>query len=214
MLRMIYISLICASSFFASVSQAQESQPETQAVDIYSQDQLIELIRSGKYLQQVKADDCQLVQDIEARSEVLQQPLYQFLWAEMLNYGTCVKANAPRGIALLKTAAEQGSAEAMVRVAEYYNQGKFVTKDPERAVKYALPAAANGDLPARIMLVRLFGQGYGSARDYEYGYHWLYNAVISDEKTKKTAMTLLKRLEAKMPASIVARAQKAHLRTH
>jgi hypothetical protein len=56
----------------------------TEAVDIYSDQQLISLIRSNQYLQRVKADDCQLVQDIEARAEVLQQPMYQFLWAEML----------------------------------------------------------------------------------------------------------------------------------
>ena len=43
----------------------------TEAVDIYSDQQLISLIRSNQYLQRVKADDCQLVQDIEARAEVL-----------------------------------------------------------------------------------------------------------------------------------------------
>jgi len=36
---------------------------ETQAVDIYSQDQLLEMIRGEKYLARVKQDDCQLVQD-------------------------------------------------------------------------------------------------------------------------------------------------------
>lgn len=93
---------------------------------------------------------------------MLKQPLYQYLWAEMLNYGICVKANPPRGISLLRDAAEQGSAEAMVRIAEYYHDGQFVIQDKQRAVQYTLPAAANGDLPARMMLVRLFGEGYGS----------------------------------------------------
>lgn len=92
---------------------------ETQAVDIYSQDQLLEMIRGEKYLARVKQDDCQLVQDIEARAEVLKQPLYQFLWGEMLNHGTCVKANAVKGMGLLQEAAEQGSPEAMVKLAEY-----------------------------------------------------------------------------------------------
>lgn len=37
---------------------------ETQAVDIYSQEQLLEMIRSEQYLAKVKQDECQLVQDI------------------------------------------------------------------------------------------------------------------------------------------------------
>lgn len=213
MLRNVFTGLLSISLIFGSLMLSKACLAETKAVDIYSQEQLMELIRSKQYLTKVKGDDCQLVQDIEARAEVLKQPLYQYLWGEMLNYGICVKANPPRGISLLHRAAEQGSAEAMVRIAEYYQSGKFVIKDRERAVKYVLPAAANGDLNARLSLVRLFGQGYGSPRDYEYGYHWLYNEVFSDDKTKNTALKLLKVLEAKMPASSVAKAKKEHLRT-
>lgn len=193
------------------ISWSSEAIPK--AVDVYTQEQLVELIRSKSYLTQVKGDDCQIVEDIEARAEVLKQPLYQYLWAEMLNYGICVKANPPRGISMLKTSAQQGSAEAMVRIAEYYYDGKFVMEDKERAVHYVLPAAATGDLPARIMLVRLFGEGYGSPRDYETGFHWLYNEVFSDEAVQTEATNLLKVLEAKMPPSAIARAKKEHLRT-
>ncbi|MFT5789234.1 MAG: hypothetical protein ACI8SJ_001349 [Shewanella sp.] len=183
------------------------------AVDVYTQEQLVDLIRTKSYLTQVKGDDCQIVEDIEARAEVLKQPLYQYLWAEMLNYGICVKANPPRGVSMLKNSAQQGSAEAMVRMAEYYHDGKFVMEDKERAVHYVLPAAATGDLPARMMLVRLFGEGYGSPRDYETAFHWLYNEVFSDETVQTEATNLLKVLEAKMPPSAVARAKKEHLRT-
>ncbi|MEZ9819696.1 tetratricopeptide repeat protein [Shewanella sp. 10N.286.45.A1] len=189
------------------------SMAAPKAVDVYTQEQLVDLIRSKRYLTQVKGDDCQIVEDIEARAEVLKQPLYQYLWAEMLNYGICVKANPPRGISMLKTSARQGSAEAMVRMAEYYHDGKFVMEDKERAVQYVLPAAATGDLPARIMLVRLFGEGYGSPRDYETGFHWLYNEVFSDETVQAEANNLLKVLEVKMPPSSVARAKQEHLRT-
>ncbi|GIU22022.1 tetratricopeptide repeat protein [Shewanella sp. MBTL60-007] len=205
MLRYVLITILSLS--------ALPSFATTKAVDVYTQEQLVDLIRTKRYLTQVKGDDCQIVQDIEARAEVLKQPLYQYLWAEMLNYGICVKANPPRGISMLKTSAEQGSAEAMVRMAEYYHDGKFVIEDKQRAVQYALPAAATGDLPARMMLVRLFGEGYGSPRDYEVGFHWLYNEVFSDETMQAEAINLLKVLEAKMPPSAVARAKKEHLRT-
>lgn len=185
---------------------------ETRAVDIYSQDQLLEMIRAEKYLARVKQDECQLVQDIEARAEVLKQPLYQFLWGEMLNHGTCVTANAVKGMGLLRDAAEQGSPEAMVKLAEYYQTGKFVIRNKDRAVNYLLPAAASGSLAARMMLVRLYGEGYGSPRDYEMAYHWLYNNVFTDEAMQKKALSLLQVLAAKMPASAVVRAQQEHLR--
>ncbi|MCG9738382.1 flagellar protein MotX [Shewanella insulae] len=226
MTRLVCVILLACLSTLAQAQQELQAQAakatdnkpadkkaELKAVNIYSQEQLIEMIRDKSYLTRVKGDDCQLVQDIEARAEVLKQPLYQYLWAEMLNYGICVKANPPRGISLLRDAAEQGSAEAMVRIAEYYHDGKFVIQDKERAVQYTLPAAASGDLPARMMLVRLFGEGYGSPRDYEMGYHWLYNDVFSDEATKQEALKLLMVLEAKMPASAVERAKQAHLRS-
>ncbi|NRD75486.1 sel1 repeat family protein [Shewanella sp. VB17] len=206
-------AFIMSFVLIASLSSQVQAQIEDQAVDIYSQEQLIGLIRTKQYLTRVKEDDCQLVQDIEARAEVLKQPLYQYLWAEMLNYGICVEANPPRGMSLLRDAVAQGSAEAMVRVAEYYYHGTFVFQDKDRAVQYVLPAAASGDLPARMLLVRLFGEGYGSYRDFELGYLWLYNDVFSDEATKQEAYKLLKVLEQKIPPSIIARIKLEHLKS-
>lgn len=184
---------------------------EISSVDIYSQAQLLDLIHKDRYLDRVKADDCQLVQDIEARAQVLKQPLYQFLWGEMLNYGVCVPANPSRGMEILRTSAEQGSPEAMVQIAKYYQDGRFVVQNKDRAVQFLLPAAANGSQPAKMMLVRLMSEGYGSPRDYEMAYHWLFNEVFSDHATKLEAMKLLQGLEAKMPASVVERARKASL---
>jgi hypothetical protein len=186
---------------------------EILAVDIYSNEHLIKLIRDNTYLQRVEADECQLVQDIEARAEVLQQPLYQFLWGEMLNHGVCVKPHAARGVALLKTAAEQGSAESMVKLAEYYSQGKLVIKDKEKAVRYVLPAAVNGSVAAQLMLIRLFNEGYGSPRDYVLGYHLLHNNVFDDAATHKKASSLLQTLAKKIPASELERAKLSRLRS-
>ncbi|MGL4473455.1 MAG: tetratricopeptide repeat protein [Shewanella sp.] len=182
-----------------------------EAVDIYSDAQLLSLIRTQTYLQRVKTDDCQLLQDIEARAMVLKQPLYQFLWGEMLNHGVCVTADPRYGMSILQMSAEQGSSEAMVKIAEYYHDGRFVIQNKHRAVQFVLPAAANGDQQARIMLVRLQAQGYGSPMDYEMGYHWLFNEVFANTKTKLEALRLLQQLETKMPASAVSRAQQQRL---
>ncbi|MCL1143781.1 tetratricopeptide repeat protein [Shewanella gaetbuli] len=202
--------LLLSIIFFQGLS-AQSVKAESAAFDIYSDEQLINLIRNDQYLKRVKLDECQLVQDIEARAEVLQQPLYQFLWGEMLAHGVCVKAHPARGVAMLQTAAEQGSAEAMLKLADYYYRGKYVVKNPHRSVQYTLPAAAQGNVDARLMLVKLFAEGYGSPNDYEMGYHWLYNSIFDDEKKQREATSLLQQLAAQMPTSIVERAQQQQL---
>ncbi len=61
------------------------------AVQVYTDDQLLNLIKVNKHLSQVVLDDCQLVQDIEARAIKSEMPSYQFLWGDMLAYGVCVK---------------------------------------------------------------------------------------------------------------------------
>lgn len=182
---------------------------EMRYIDIYTEKQLLDLIVKEAYLDRVKQDECQLVQDIEARAEILKEPLYQFLWGEMLNAGVCIDENPAKGMILLKQSAAQGSPEAMVKLAEYYQSGRYVVQDKARAVHYLLPAAASGNQKAAIMLARLLSQGYGSPRDYESAYRWLYNQVFSDLDKKLEAIKLLQGLEARMPASYVQRARKA-----
>ena len=50
-----------------------------EAVQIYTDNQLLNLIKENKHLGQVVLDDCQLVQDIEARAIKSKYPSYQFL---------------------------------------------------------------------------------------------------------------------------------------
>ena len=181
---------------------------ELQAIDIYSVKQLSELIKHNQYLQRVVEDECQLVQDIEAKAEVLKEPLYQFLWGEMLNTGTCIGADKKRGMTLVRDSANQGSVEAMYRLARYYDEGDLVIENKDKAIKYALPAAAGEYIPAQIMLVRLFVDGYGSPFDYEMSYRLLYHNTFDDNVTKNKAEKLLRRLATKMPRSVVERAQR------
>ncbi|WP_239480333.1 tetratricopeptide repeat protein [Parashewanella hymeniacidonis] len=195
--------IIATSLFFSSSVKA-----ELQAIDIYSVKQLSELIKKNEYLQQVKRDDCQLVQDIEAKAEVLKEPLYQFLWGEMLNTGTCIKADKKRGMTLVLDSANQGSNGAMYRLARYYDEGDLVIENKDRAIQYALPAAAGEYVPAQMMLVRLFIEGHGSPFDYEMSYRLLYHNTFDDNVTKNKAEKLLRQLAKKMPQSVVERAQR------
>ena len=83
---------------FTIANLTSASAAELTAVQIYSDNVLLDLIKENKHLSQVVIDDCQLVQDIEARAVKSQMPSYQFLWGDMLAYGVCVKKDVPLGL--------------------------------------------------------------------------------------------------------------------
>ena len=58
-----------------------------------------------------------------------------------------------------------------------------------------------------MRLVNLFNQGYGSPRDYEDAYRWLFHSMVADKATHKKVEQLLAKLAEKMPDSVVARAR-------
>lgn len=180
---------------------------EMLAIDIYDEAQLDSFIEQNNHLQQITDDDCQLVQDIEARAERLRQPLYQFLWGEMLLYGVCVKADPGRGITQLKDSAKQGNSHAMLVLAKLYLSSSFVVANPNLAYRYIYTAAEIGNQAARLELVRQQLKYSHHASDYQLAYHWLYNEIFTEPTTKEAAQTLLKLLAAKMPRSILQQAR-------
>jgi len=74
------VPLVSVSLFISSNTLADESPA---AVPLYTESELIALINKNVHLQRVKADDCQLVQDIEARANKMALPSYQFLYGDM-----------------------------------------------------------------------------------------------------------------------------------
>lgn len=179
------------------------------AVELYTQDKLNDLINKNKHLQRVKADDCQLVDDIKARAVKVKLPSYQFLWGDMLAWGVCVDVDAELGLYYMREAAKQGLPRALEQLGRYYVQGQFVQQDKARALPLLIQSANLGFLPAQIQLAELLVQGYGSAYDYEAAYAHLYSAVTADKKTHNKVTYLLRRLEQLMPAHVVASAKKA-----
>lgn len=75
-------ALICTALLsWSSASQAKEiSAP----IPIYSENELINLIEQNTHLARVKADNCQLVEDIMARATRISLPAYEFLYGDML----------------------------------------------------------------------------------------------------------------------------------
>jgi hypothetical protein len=200
----IFITLFLA---FTGASQAQQLE----AVQIYSQDDLIKMININVHLERVVADRCQLVQDIEARAEVLRVPAYQFLWGDMLAWGVCVDAKPERGIYYMREAAAQGLAAALEQLGRYHSLGKLVQEDKKRAVIYLREASALGNLKAQLQLADLFIDGYGSPYDFEDLYHWLYNAISDDTRTHQRIAIYMSELEALMHPKAVRNARKPML---
>ena len=202
------LGLTSALAIPYAVALEGETLEELRAVQLYDQDKLIEMINANTHLNKVVEDRCQLVQDIEARADVLKVPAYQFLWGDMLAWGVCVDAEPARGISYMEDAANQGFPAALEQLGRYYAKGTLVQQDKSRAVVYLREASALQNLKAQIRLVELFLEGYGSPYDYEDAYHWLYNSVTDDKQQHQQIGGYLSQLEALMHPKAVRAARR------
>ncbi|TMP45111.1 flagellar protein MotX [Pseudoalteromonas citrea] len=187
--------------------QVYAAQEPIEAVPLYTQAELIELIKQNTHLERVKADECQLVQDIEARAETMALPSYQFLYGDMLAYAVCVERDVELGLYYMRSAAEQGLASALEQLGRYYDVGQLVQADKAMAITYLREAAAQGNLKAQLRLVGLFNNGHGSPRDYEDAYRWLFHSAVADKKQHKQIEHALSKLAERMPQSVIRRAR-------
>jgi len=174
-----------------------------QAVQVYSDNELLELIKENKHLSRVVLDECQLVQDIEARAIKASMPSYQFLWGDMLAFGVCVKKNIPLGLHYMEQAANQGLAEALEQIGRYYHIGKFRQKDMRQAIIYLKEAASLKNLNAQIRLAEIYVDGHGSPLDFPELYAQLHQSVTGDKKTHQKITRLMSSLATKMPERVV-----------
>lgn len=201
---------ICSALLNSSPLLAEEYtdyDDEYRVIQKYTQDELNSLIKKNAHLQRVKADDCQLVQDIEAHALKVKEPSYVFLWGDMLAWGVCVDRDSKLGMYYIREAAQQGLLAAIEQLGRYYERGILVSPDKNRAIKYFREAALQGHLQAQISYIRLLNQGYGSPYDYEDAYRALFNSVIEDPKLNKQAQRELAKLGNKMPGYAIQSAR-------
>ncbi|WP_150138604.1 flagellar protein MotX [Candidatus Enterovibrio escicola] len=178
------------------------------ALPVYSESQLLHLFESNTHLQKVKKDECQLLQDIEARAIRVELPAYQFLYGDMLAWGVCVGRDVEQGIFYMQLAAQQGLPVALEQLGRYYSQGTLVQQDKERAIPYLREAASLGNTRAILQLAELLVADYGSPLDYEDAYRWLYHTITPDTTTHQKVAFLREVLEEKMPYHVIARAKR------
>ncbi|HAS6349173.1 MULTISPECIES: flagellar protein MotX [Vibrio] len=196
--------LLVLSAPFAKANVAEVGAP----VPIYSEAELIKLIEQNRHLERVRADNCQLVEDIVARATRINLPAYEFLYGDMLAWGVCVDQDVELGLYYMENAAHQGLPAALEQLGRYYSRGTLVQQDKERAIPYLREAAAMGNLNARIHLAELLLRDYGSPLDYEDAYRWLYNSVTADQRQHQRISMLRQGLEQRMPENIIARAKR------
>ena len=198
----LFIILLFASSPAFALKQ------NLQAVQIYTDNQLLDLIKDNKHLSQVVLDECQLVQDIEARANKANMPSYQYLWGDMLAYGVCVKKDVPLGLHYMHLAADQGLAEGLEQLGRYYHVGKFMQIDIDRAIVYLKTAASLNNLAAQMRLADIYEQGYGSPLDYPALYSQLHHSLTEDKVIHKKISDLLSDLATKMPSKVIEQAKR------
>lgn len=192
---------------FLSCSVHAEDTPLTQAIQIYTQDELLSLIKENKHLDRVKSDRCQLTRDIEDRAIKLHIPSYEFLYGDMLAWGVCVKRDPELGIYYIRKSAKQGLVPAMEQMGRYYHLGRFVQKDIEKAHRFTFQAAELGNLNAQFRLIDMYLAGDGSPYDFEKAYRWLHHAIIADPKKHKMAEMKLAKLAKLMHPKALKRAR-------
>ncbi|EJT1340331.1 tetratricopeptide repeat protein [Vibrio vulnificus] len=196
--------LLVLSAPFSKANVAEVGAP----VPIYTEAELIKLIEQNKHLERVRADNCQLVEDIVARATRINLPAYEFLYGDMLAWGVCVEQDIELGLYYMENSAHQGLPAALEQLGRYYSRGTLVQQDKERAIPYLREAAAMGNLNARIHLAELLLRDYGSPLDYEDAYRWLYNSVTADQRQHQRISMLRQGLEQRMPENIIARAKR------
>lgn len=179
------------------------AKAELQVVELYSQDELLQMIRANTHLIQMKRDDCQLLEDVRAHAKILKEPAYQMLWGDMLMYGVCVDEDVRRGFSFLEAAGNAGLADAHEQLGRYYQRGEFTVVSPEKAVHFYKLAAEQGHLRAQFSLAKMYINGFGAPRDYPQAYRWIFERVYEYPELKQEADQLLAQLSQKIPGGVV-----------
>src|ERR1043165_6239996 len=92
-------------------------------------------------------------------------------------YSTYERGDYALAARLLRPLAEQGLAEAQVRLGFMYGQGQGVPQDYQEAAKWTRRAAEQGLADAQFDLGVMYGQGQGVPQDHQEAAKWYRKAA-------------------------------------
>jgi TPR repeat protein len=87
--------------------------------------------------------------------------------------GKGVQQNLQKAFGLMKSAADQGYAEAMGGLGYFYASGIHVEKNESEAVTWFRKGAEAGDPKSQLNLGQMLAQGHGTAKDEKEGLLWI-----------------------------------------
>lgn len=186
----------------------QQYQGETNTVQMYSSTELNQFVDQGVHLDIIeKRDHCQFTPDIEDRARIIGMPVFEYVFADMLINGRCVKQDIDLGLDYLNKSVAQGYVPALEKMSFYYEKGYFVSKNLKRAALYMKTAASLGSINARLGWADMLVRGFGHPSMYEEAYSWLYHSYYHDLYRRNKSEYIQAQLEKRMPPNIVARAK-------
>ena len=102
-------------------------------------------------------------------------------------------ANNLKGKALKKSptfdymlrAAQKGTLDAIIKVAEYYTIGKYVKKSKKNSFVWYERAAQKGNMQAQEKVAEYYEKGHGTEKDDETAYKWYKSAAKQGSKLGK-----------------------------
>lgn len=177
-------------------------------VNVYSVDEMNTYVESGVHFRIIRdRDKCQFTPDIENRARIVGMPAFEYVWAEMLLTGVCVKQDIELGLDYLAKSVDHAYPPAMIKTASFHERGHLLPKDRKKAVSLMRAAAALGSKGARLAWADMLVRGLGAPAYYEEAYSWLYHSIYVNDYEKIKSDYLQKEMQKLMPANVIARAR-------
>jgi TPR repeat protein len=164
--------------------------------EIYSTGPNKDLAEAAKWyrwaVQQLGDDAWEKLRALSDNGVAEAQYLIGMEWAD----GKFVRVKLPEeAILYFRKAAEQGHAEAQLRLGSNYEFGEGVAKNPLEAAKWYRKVAEQGNLGAQMALARMYASGDGMAKDPAEAAKWTRMAAEQEDSNDKDRRLLIYRAQ-------------------
>lgn len=189
-------------------STLEKYKDDNTQLNVYTVDELNTYVENKVYFEIIRdRDKCQFTPDIEDRARIVGMPAFEYVWADMLIAGVCVKQDVELGLDYLAKAVSHAYPPAMIRMSDYYERGHLLPKDRKQAISLMRTAASLGSRAARLAWADMLVRGLGAPAYYEEAYSWLYHSIYFNDYEKIKSDYLQTQMKKMMPANVIARAQ-------